>query len=496
MIPSNLEKIKDPLWRIENFYKIVTKNAKLVTFSPNPIQRIINKSKAKRKIILKARQFGVTTNEMIKLLDLAVWGKNLNICILAHDQDTIKKVFKMIRIGYETMHPAIKPKLDKGGGSQYELRFPKRKNTIYVALQVRGGTNHYLHISEGAFIPIERLEATLETVPLDGYVTYESTPNGLNHYYDAWEADSNEYEKHFYPWYMHDEYKMPVSDLERTDKEIELAIKAKHYNIDITDEQLAFRRFKLADRITSKKFFAEYPEDPQSCFLSTGSNPFDIEKLKSLMIGLPKWKTDRDIKIIKPFNKHKTYVIGGDPAEGVRKDNSVGTVICVEDREQVAFFQSNQVKPSEFGDILYYMGELYAKSGKYPRIIVERNNHGHAVILRLQEPPGKKKGYPNLWMDSDGNPGHRTTTLSRPILLDTFIESVEPAESVGSGEFKINSKEIFAECLTLIDNNGKIEADQGKHDDAVIATALAIKCSIEFLPKINIYKNASTKILV
>ena len=159
--------IKNPLWRIENLYKIIDKNANLIKFNPNPVQRLINDSTAKRKLILKARQFGVTTNEMIKLLDLAVWGKNLNICILAHDQDTIKKIFKIIRNGYDSMPAQLKPELDKGGGSAYELRFPKRKNTIFVALQVRGGTNHYLHISEGAFIPIDRLKATLETVPLD-----------------------------------------------------------------------------------------------------------------------------------------------------------------------------------------------------------------------------------------------------------------------------------------------------------------------------------------
>jgi hypothetical protein len=76
------------------------------------------------------------------------------------------------------------------------------------------------------------------------------------------------------------------------------------------------------------------------------------------------------------------------------------------------------------------------------------------------------------------------------LLIDTFIEAIE------SNQFKINSKEILSECLTLIDNNGKIEAEEGKHDDLVIATALAIKLALEYLPKINVYKNVKNAILV
>lgn len=478
------DQIDDPLWRIENFYSIVDKNANLVTFNPNPIQRIINKSKANRKLILKARQFGVTTNEMIKLLDLAIWGKNLNICILAHDQDTIKKIFKIIRNGYDSMHPSIKPRLDKGGGSAYELRFPDRKNTIFVALQVRGGTNHYLHISEGAFIPEDRLKATLETVPIDGHVTYESTPNGLNHYYDLWMEDSDKYEKHFYPWYLHQEYRLPTKPLVWTKEEHELYNKALNYNIELTDEQIAFRRSKILD--LKNDFYQEYPEDDQSCFLASGGNPFNTIELKKKLEKVPAvLRVDNGVKIIKPAETGKTYIIGADPAEGVKRDYSVASVVCVEDCEQVALFKE-QSNPSEFADMLAYIGGIYTTRNSRPQIIVERNNHGHAVILKLYE----VLRYPNLWMDTDDNIGHRTTSLTRPILIDTFIEAIE------SNIFKINSKEILLECLTLVDNNGKIEAEDGKHDDTVMATALAIKVALKYLPKINVYKNANKSILL
>lgn len=451
---------------------------------PNNVQSRINASLAARKVILKARQFGVTTNEMIKLLDKAIWGKNLNICILAHERDIIKKIFKIIRIGYESMPDALKPELDKGGGSQYEMRFPKRRNTIFVALEVRGGTNHHLHISEAAFIKKDRLDATLETVPLDGHITYETTANGLNHFHDTWMDPSDKYEKHFYPWYLHDEYRIPTAPLDLTEDEQKLCIKAKNlFGVNITHEQIAFRRFKMTD--LKGKFLQEYPEDDQTCFLTSGNNPFNMIELKRLFDSTPKTpKIVEGVKIFEEVKKNKTYIIGADVAEGVRSDYSAASVWCVEDKKDVAFFKSNNINPGEFADKLLDIGKLYSRSGKWPILCVERNNHGHAVILKLNE----THRYPRLWCDEDGKIGHTTNSRSRPLLVDTFIEAIE------DGFFQVNSRDILGECLTLVDNNGKIEAEDGKHDDAFIAGALGAKICLEFLPKVNIYK--AKKILV
>lgn len=479
-----IDKFRDPLWRVANLYKIINKQSQLVNLIPNPVQKQINLCDAKRKAILKARQFGVTTNELIKLLDCAVWGKNINIAILAHKREAIQQIFNIVRTGYNSMPDPLKPELAKGGGSQYKLEFPKRNTKIYVSLDIRGGTNHYLHISEAAFIPKDRLDATLETVPLDGHITYETTANGLNHFYDLWVEGSGKYKKHFYPWYFSEEYRIPSSRLIWTDSELDLADKAKRlFNIDITDEHIAFRRFKITD--LKGKFLQEYPEDDQTCFLTSGNNPFDIIDIKRKHDTAPDpIKVIEGIKIFKEPVLDKTYVIGADVAEGVKSDYSTASVMCVDDREDVAFFRSNELKPGEFADKLLQIGKLYSRRGKYPLLAVERNNHGHAVLLKLNE----THNYPGLWLDEDEKLGHLTSSRSRPLLIDSYIEAIE------DNFFKVNSKDILAECLTLIDNNGKIEAESGKHDDAFIAGAIAAKICLQFLPKINIYK--ASRILV
>ena len=100
----------------------------------------------------------------------------------------------------------------------------------------------------------------------------------------------------------------------------------------------------------------------------------------------------------------------------------------------------------------------------WPLLGVERNNHGHAVLLRLED-----LCYPNLFEAEDGRPGWKTTSSTRPILIDEFIEDVE-AKIV-----EVKDQDTLGECMTLVDNKGKIEAVDGKNDDCIIATAIAIQ---------------------
>lgn len=480
-----MKNFKDPNWRIENLYKIVDKNQNLIKFRRTPIQKIVSLSNSNRKMILKARQFGFTTDGVLTAFDHCIWNQNTTCCIIAHKQDVLEKIFKIVKVAYKYMPPTYQPRLDKGGGSMYEYRFPEMNSTIYTALEVRGGTVNRLHISERAFIPPDRIRSTIEAVPLGGIITQESTANGLNDFYDQWNDQNSSYEKFFFPWFFHHEYKLPViGKMELTDEERELIVNVKHrYNLDLSKEQIAFRRFKIKEQNGIQNFRQEYPEDDQTCFTSSGNNPFDTFELKKLLEKCPtEWTMNGEIKILKKFDTKKTYVIGADVAEGVRSDYSVAIVFCVEDKEDVAIFRSNTIKPTDFAEMLAKIGRLYGTA----KIIPERNNHGHAVIGHLQN----VCHYTNLWEDRDDLPGHRTTAVSRPLLIDTFIDAVE------ENHFKINSKEIINECLTLVDNNGKIEADGGKHDDTVIAASLGIKLVLEYLPKINFYKNIESFVMI
>ena len=284
----------DPYWRLTNLYSIIDKQANKIPFKENVVQKRINQSKQLRKMILKARQFGVSTNELIKLLDWVMFNENSTAAIIAHKQDAIEKLFRIPKLAYELLPDQLKPELDRGGGSKYEMYFPQINSRIYCDLEVRGGTVGRLHVSEAAFMKDSaKLKATLQAVPITtGQVTIETTPNGIaNYFYDMWTDLDSVYEKMFFPWYIFPEYKLPISKpLDLTEEEIALIDKAKKlYNIDVTHEQIAYRRFKKSEMRKSSfdktvvSFEQEYPEDDKTCFLTSGDAVIDLMKIQELI---------------------------------------------------------------------------------------------------------------------------------------------------------------------------------------------------------------------
>jgi hypothetical protein len=483
----------DPLWRLENLYSIVNKDGQKVPYTPNPIQDIINNNPALRKIILKARQFGISTNELIKLLDWTIFTENATAGIIAHEQDAIEKLFRIVRRAYDFLPEQIRPHLDRGGGSKYQMYFPEINSRIYCDLEVRGDTIGKLHVSEAAFMKDSaRLKATLQAVPLNkGMVTIETTPNGMaNYFYDLWCDPDAIYEKLFFPWYMYKDYNIPAkAPTEFSEEELKFIDKAKRlFNIDITPEQMNFRRFKRAELKTSTfdikrvPFEQEYPEDDQTCFLASGTPVIDPFKIKEMMDNAREpIRIQKGIKIFQEISKDTQYVVGADTSEGVGLDYSAGVMIDVATMQIAAIFHG-QLQPGAFADKLVEMSKLYTTPNKYPPLIaVERNNHGHTVLFQLDQ-----LSYPNIYVNpKDERPGWTTNTATRPLMLDRFIQCVE------GDYFTIPDKTILAECLTLVDNNGKIEAATGKHDDLIIACSIAL----QVLPDVNITPtDISTKI--
>lgn len=492
---DDIKKLADPVWRLNHLYKIVDKDKTRRTFKENAIQGILNADNTRRKKILKARQFGVSTNEILKQFDFTIWHENITSVILAHEQDAIEKLFRIVRRAYEFMDPQYKPELDRGGGSKYEMYFPKINSRIYCDLESRGDTINWLHASEVAFMERDRLDSTLQAVPIStGIATLETTPNGIgNHFYDEWNDPRSTFKSFFFPWYLHHEYRLEtdITQSDYTDSEIEFIGKAlRLYNVTITPEQIAFRRFKMAE--LKAKFIQEYPEDDQSCFLSSGASAMDLEIISGLIKDAPPPIEENDhLRVWERYDKTKNYVCGADPAEGKRQgDFCVAALFEVKSRKQVAQIRGRW-KPGAFAHEINKLCSRYVTGGRmHPLLVVERNNHGHAVLLELSE----HINYPNLYFHKrddggDDDLGFLSNKTTRPILVDTFIDGVE------SRTIELRDKDSLGECLTLVENNGKIEAAEGKHDDCVIAAALALHgCKTSDV--LSLYEDIGRKILV
>jgi hypothetical protein len=386
------------------------------------------------------------------------------------------------------MPEALRPKVDKGGGSKYEMRFPEINSTIYTAIEVRGGTNHRLHLSEAAFMEENRIKASLESVPLrNSRITYESTPNGMgNHFYEDWVDKECYDEKMFFPWFLHHEYQIEGSPIKhKSPDEIALIKMAKkEWDIDLTDDQIHFRRMK--QKSLKDLFLQEYPENDVECFLSSANAAMDLKQIKEFLDKTPDADDVDGFKIFKPIDKKTRYVIGADTAEGHGGDYSVAHVIDVETLELVATARSNRWKPKEFAQRISKLAKLYSTERKKPLVAVERNNHGHAVIAILEE----VIQYPNLFKHNDDRVGWKTDSVTRPVAINAFIDAVE------NGHLHVYSVETLQECLTLVNKDGKIEAEDGKNDDCIMAASIGLQVAIQEKSGMNTYDNLQMRIRI
>ena len=124
---------------------------------------------------------------------------------------------------------------------------------------------------------------------------------------------------------------------------------------------------------------------------------------------------------------------------------------------------------------------------------MERNNHGHAVLLGLRE----TCGYPNLYREEEkrrgvkvvtakttGNTtgkkpkyGWNTNESNRALMLDGLKVAIEgdfdDDEQHFEPEFEVNDEVLVQEGLTFEESNGKYEAAEGYNDDTIFAWGIA-----------------------
>jgi hypothetical protein len=104
-------------------------------------------------------------------------------------------------------------------------------------------------------------------------------------------------------------------------------------------------------------------------------------------------------------------------------------------------------------------------------VVVERNNHGAAVLAFLAE----TCKYSHLYKQG-GKEGWLTSTLSRPQMIGDM--SAVLVESPN----KFRSERLLRECRTFVrQRNGKMAAQSGEHDDCVMAMAIGLQVRAELV---------------
>jgi len=513
--------------------RIRTKERTIETLRPNPIQKMYldylrltedglnpdgSPMRGKREIVLKARQFGFSTL-ILALIFLDTYNNpNTQSVIIAQDKPNTEKLFQIIKRYYDNLPPMMKRKL--GTDSKSEMFWPDIESGIWVATAGskkvgRGGTINNVHASEVAFWADADaiMGGLMQAVPMSGNIFMETTANGIgNWFYEeftAAEEGRSTFKPQFFPWWKHPEYQADVltdgKKFEPTDEELRLI---DQYGL--TEKQLIWRRNKILE--LKGLFPQEYPANAQEAFLVSGSMYFDTAAVDAAMgqcqdpipfdeLRIPARFSDcrvKGLQVWKMPQAGKHYVVGADPAEGIRDsgehDFCSADVVEVETWEQVAHLHGKW-DTHEFGLILAALGRWYNEA----LICVERNNHGHSVLNTLIHTAGYPLMDPHephgvyLHADYDERkrlrnrrPGFPASGKSKIFYLNLLATVLE------EGTLKFRNRDTLREMRTYAKFPGGGFGAEGKaHDDRVTSIALAVVClNMKFRAK----KQAQTKI--
>lgn len=267
----------DPELFADTFLRILDKQKKLVPLRWNRAQAHFHANRTGRDIILKARQLGFSTYVQGELFRRSVTGTRTTIT-MAHDSETTQKMRAMAdRFWMHCKFNDIQPSRKYANASI--TTYPEFDSQVTIGTaggtdKGRGGTFTDLHGSEVAFWPdAEKIIAgAMQGGSPDAIL--ESTPNGAQGYFyelcmEALRGDSI-WTLHFYPWWWDDDY--------RTNLDVGESI---IYTLDeealvsgngLLPEQIKWRRSKQKE--LKQLFQQEYPEDPITCFLTSGNSYF------------------------------------------------------------------------------------------------------------------------------------------------------------------------------------------------------------------------------
>jgi terminase large subunit-like protein len=470
--------------------RVRDKRGRLVRLECNAAQKEFESRCGARNIVLKARQMGISTWVAARFFLSTITRPGTLTVQVAHTQEAAEEIFRMVHRFVENLPRDLQDgALRRSKSNRRQLVFPRldseyRVETARDANAGRGLTIQNLHCSEVArwgANAAEVLASLRAAVPPGGEIVLESTANGVGGcFYREWQrAAETGYVRHFFPWWMDPGYRIGGA----AGEELLLAQHANHgragdpvqdglseeelrliENFGLEREQIAFRRQMKKD--FGERAAEEFAEDAATCFLASGGAVFDMQNIEARMQKLGCALEEREngrIVVWLPAARGRQYILGVDAAGG----GSEGDYACVQVIDRESGLQCAELyghyTPEELASRAARLGREYNDG----LLVVERNNHGHAVLAMLE----RVEQYRNIYADprSPFAPGWSTTMLTRPVMLERF-----GATLVASPEI-FQSRRLLEECRGFVRRaDGRIAAAEGSHDDAIMAMAMAL----------------------
>jgi hypothetical protein len=437
-------------WSSQSHSTIRTQHG-VIPFVPFQWQRDFVEGLTPKEMVLKSRDVG-SSEICVRYFCWLMLKEGGNILIKADKHDNAKNLIAIAKHYLTSLPAGERPTLTKDNETELELA---GIGTIKAMAQGGGRSERckYLLMTERAFweSPDIELAAISGALVAGGYEVIESTANGFNEYHSLWVDDQNGYRKTF---------------------------TGRHDNPTHDSQWWESKRSQFA--ANPSKLLQEYPETADQAFVASGNCVFEVEKVREMQrYCKPPIDTrlNGTLKVWERPRVGRRYVAGADVAEGIdvgnnRLDYSGVAIYDWQTAAHVADLHG-QWDLGTFAGMVDTIGREYNNAF----LGVERNNHGHAVLLKL-----KDLEYPSLYyhteLDEDIKTGKRsnkrvagwpTTSTTKPVMIDTL------ASMIASGGMCSYDQAFWDECLSFVRHgDGKTGAQQGTHDDRVIKHMIAL----------------------
>jgi hypothetical protein len=498
------------------------------------MKRRIEAGQPLRYYLLKARQMGFSTYTQGLLYWVTTLRPYRTSLVVSHEDKSAASLFNKSEVFYRFSDLSLRPMNRQANRNELYFANPRKNSTdpgLESRIMVQTANNKNLGASQTLdFVHLSELAryedllndvagsmvSLLQAVP-DRPMTFvivETTAQGMGYAKDWWDTpeEDDSYEKFFASWIADDEYTDPeplreadltrdplskwdnevevydiiMSELDRWYPEMDDQEDRKHETL----KRLAWRRRILMAQFRGdlELFKQEFPLTAEEAFVTSGQQVFNVRKLADISYALksqpePKSyrysRTERgfyaapygQLRLYQEPAPNSLYVIGGDVGEGLPdSDPSVLQVLQVPEMVQVAVFQ-DRVKPDDLAYIAYDLGKLY----NHALVAVETTGPGIATNLKLRDSLHYPLLYQRESFDSDQRKyikkvGWSTNRGSKPIMITALRGGIDDDILV------LRDPETLNELLHyVLKKDGTMGAQQGKHDDLVMALAVAIQ---------------------
>jgi hypothetical protein len=395
------------------------------------------------------RQVGKTTTSAGYMLWCVLFKENFSVAILANKGNLAQDILSRIQYAYEYLPLWLQQGIIVWNKRSLELENGSKIAAFATSNSgVRGGTYNLIFLDEFAFVPQNMAnDFFTSTYPVisSGTTTkviIVSTPYGLNHFYKMW-VDATEKRSLYRPLEVH--WSMVPGRDQRWKEE----------TIRNTSEE-------------------QFQQEFETEFIGSSATLIPGVILRQLAFRNP-LNSLEGLDIYDMPEPNRTYVMTVDCAEGVGQDYSTVAVIDVTDipYKLVAKYRDNNIAPLLFPTIIYNIGQRY--NGAF--LLAETNNVGQQVVDILHY----ELEYENIFKIQKHVTKGQHLSAGYKKAVSFGIKTTTPVKKIGCANLKtlvetkkliIEDFDIISELNTFVKVRDSYEAEEGNHDDLVMALVL------------------------